>query len=272
MVTASARQLLVYLLLEGAAGFASTLVGTRWRVKLDVGLEDGSWMPKTVEGWGASGARVIVNVDVDFDEALLGEGEDLVGPQAQTRVLTARNASTIVTARGEEQMAFASGGWCVQRTYGSRAEDEGELRFWLDCESGCARNDVSVPAGERIFFCTSAWDDAAGLKAMARERADLAERLRAAEEAADAAFAAPSDGLLGKALSFREKIATSETLDSLRAQSAFYERQMPTLGDDERPAQVAPGSLSVKRTSGSGLFARKAYHILGRFSVEPLPN
>ena len=50
---------------------------------------------------------------------------------------------------------------------------------------GCQRGDVSVPAGERIFFCTSVWDDAAGLKAMAAERVEVAEKLRKASDRPD---------------------------------------------------------------------------------------
>ena len=83
----------------------------------------------------------------------------------------------VVTERGEEQVSFESGGWCIQRPFGWETAEEGQLRFWLDTSTGCARRDVSVPAGERIFFCTSVWDDAAGLEAMAAERADIAAQL-----------------------------------------------------------------------------------------------
>ena len=300
-----ARLLAAALLLEAASGL-STLAGTSWRIKLNLGLEPGSWMPKTIDGWGASGARLIVNVDVDFESGAASESEELVGPQDKTCILSARGASSIVTARGEEQVKFSSGGWvsetasdsgpndsprasalpltllrprsplqCVQRTIGSKPDDEGELRFWLDCDSGCARGDVSVPTGERLFFCTSVWDDAAGLIAFADEKARVEAKLEAAQKKDDSAEGGflKDVPLLGDALAFRKRIEESEELDGLIRRKDYFERYLPDLGTDERPAQIATGSVSLKVSSSTlGLFTRNAYHVLGQFSAQPDPK
>ena len=184
-----------------STGYTSTLLGTSWRLKLDVGLEPGSWMPKKIDGWGASGARLLVDALVDFEASPAGESEELVGPLDQTRLLTARGGSKIVTFEGEQEVSFESGGWCVQRPLLSKpAEQEGLLRFWLDCPSGCAKNDVSVPRGERIFFSTGAWDDADGVQDLRAKASAAAAQLSALESEDEMGLepAGATDDLLGK--------------------------------------------------------------------------
>ena len=88
----------------------STLASSRWRLKLNFGLEDGSWMPKTVDGWGESGARLLVTTDVAFEDGIVVrprdasgrsvDGETLVGPPGDTRVLRVLQTSSVVTERG----------------------------------------------------------------------------------------------------------------------------------------------------------------------------
>ena len=136
----------------------STLTGSSWRLKLDIGLEPGSYLAKS--DWGASGGRLRFNVDVDFEETPTAVAEELVGPLAGTRVLAVQSEGSFVGFEGEKAVSFAGGGWCVQRGIGSSAESEGLLRFWLDCSSGASKGDVDVAAGERIFFSTGVWDDA----------------------------------------------------------------------------------------------------------------
>ena len=263
------------LLTPGRVATPSTLTGTDWQIKLNLGLEDGSWMPNTIEGWGASGGRAIVNVHCTFLADAAGEGEELVGPASQTRVLKAQGASTIVTAKGEEQVVFNSGGWCVQRPMGARPESEGELRFWLDCESGVTRGDVTVPVGERLFFCTSVWDDSDGLEQLALEKANAEEKLAemitgSEEEEERGASSLEAIPLLGDALALRRRVLLQEEQMRARERSKYFERCLPLLGDDDRPAQLAPqGVISLKRTRGQGPFTKSAFHILGKFTGEP---
>ena len=117
--------------------------------------------------------RVLVDALADFEESPARETEELVGPLDQTRTLSARGGGTTVTLEGEEQVPFVSGGWCVQRSLSAKpAQEEGLLRFRLYCPSGCAKNDVSIPPGERIFFSTGIWDDAAGAAGAASQGYD----------------------------------------------------------------------------------------------------
>lgn len=254
-------------------GYASTLVGTSWRLKLDVGLEPGSWMPRKIEGWGASGARVLVDALVDFDATPASEGEELVGPMDQTRVISVRGGGTIVTLQGEQEVSFESGGWCVQRPlFANPAEEEGLLRFWLDCPSGCAKNDVSVPPGERIFFSTGVWDDANGLqklRAKATAAAEEQSTLESMERAGDDASSMVAEDLLCKLPLLgpvRRQFLRMEASSSLRRRRAYY-ASWPGLDDqnDQRAALIASsGSLSLKQERPRG------YIYLGKFGAEPL--
>ena len=112
----SLRALLLLVTATCTHAFESTLIGSRWRIKLNFELMPGSWMPNTIEGWGQSGGRAIVNADVQFDAASAGSSEELVGPADATRAFTVQAVSSLVTERGEEQIEFADGGWvCLLR-------------------------------------------------------------------------------------------------------------------------------------------------------------
>jgi hypothetical protein len=208
-------------------GYTSSLLGTSWRLKLDVGLEPGSWMPKKIDGWGASGGRVLVDALVDFDASPVGESEELVGPLDQTRLLTARGGGKIVTFEGEQEVSFESGGWCVQRSLLSKStEQEGLLRFWLDCPSGCAKNDVSVPPGERLFFSTGVWDDADGVRDLRAKATATAAQLSAleSEDNVRTETTGAADGLLGKIPVFgpmRRQFLRAEQKATLRRRRAL---------------------------------------------------
>lgn len=256
-------------LLLGSASYSSTLLGTSWRLKLNVGLEPGSWMPKIVDGWGASGARVVVDALVDFDATPAAEGEELVGPMSQTKVLKVRGGGKIVTFEGEQEVTFESGGWCVQRPLlATPRNDEGLLRFWLDCPSGCVKNDISIAPGERLFFSTGVWDDSLGLRSL-RDRASIdEERLNDLEaESSGNATSEPLDLLSRIPIfgPFRQRIKRAEKLNSLR-QSQRYYKSWPGLEDPGRAALIASrGSLSLKRQRPRG------YIYLGVFDAEPVP-
>ena len=125
-----------------SAATVSTLTGSSWRLKLDIGLEPGSYLAQT--DWGASGGRLRFNVDVDFEDTPTAVAEELVGPLAGTRALRCKTDGSFVGFEGEKAVSFAGGGWCVQRSLGASAESEGLLRFWLDCSSGASKGDVAV--------------------------------------------------------------------------------------------------------------------------------
>jgi len=254
--------------------------------------------------WGSSGARLLLDAVVAFDASASAEGEELVGPKGQTRVLRVSGASgSIINFEGRQEVIFKSGGWCVQRSYGSKAEDEGALRFWLDCESGAERGDVSVERGERLFFTTSVWDDRDGLAKLAkaaeengaklkevkrkqqlrRERTtDTAAKTYAGNGGDDDNNKSKVDQLLGmlpamlpglqKLSDFREAVAQEEERTRLEAQQSSF-RRIPSLTKDNAPAAIEKGGISVKRESSSaGALGggKLVYHVLGSFEMEIL--
>ena len=91
-------------------------------------------MPRKIEGWGASGMRVLVDATVEFEESPAGESEELVGPLDQTRALSARGGGTVVTLEGEQQVSFESGGWCVQRPMFAKPEKPEWFDSMIDME------------------------------------------------------------------------------------------------------------------------------------------
>jgi len=78
-------------------------------------------MPKRFPGWGESGARLGINVDVEFTTQPSNQRESLVGPKDSTYILKVCNdeASTFVSERGLEEVTFTDGGWCIQRPTGN---------------------------------------------------------------------------------------------------------------------------------------------------------
>ena len=94
-----ALRFLLFAMLMAPASGLSSLMGTTWNLKLNVGLEPGSYLART--NWGASEGRLIVNARVCFDEAMSTANEELVGPLSGTRVLSIDDgASTFVSLDG----------------------------------------------------------------------------------------------------------------------------------------------------------------------------
>ena len=262
----------------------STLASSRWRLKLNFGLEDGSWMPKTVDGWGESGARLLVTTDVAFEDGIVVrprdasgrsvDGETLVGPPGDTRVLRVLQTSSVVTERGEEAVAFGDGGWCVQRPFGRPADEEGRLGMYLDCTSGCSKRDVAIAAGTRVFFTGAVWDDAKGLRTLAAQLDELRAALKAREaQRADAAEPAGLEALplVGGAFAARRMFAEAEEMQVLKSKQRFFEQYFPNGVADGAAAHFEPrGTMSLKVTNGAGIMATTSYHVLGTYSAEQL--
>ena len=75
-------RLVLLVLHTSSAAAMSTLIGSRWQLKLDIGLEPGSYLARS--DWGASGGRLRFNVDVDFEDTPSTVSEELVGPLSGT--------------------------------------------------------------------------------------------------------------------------------------------------------------------------------------------
>jgi len=94
----------------------SLLTNTKWKVKLNVGLQPGTWMPKRFPGWAESGARLGLDLDIRFTDTPSSASESLVGPKALTYELeVCSKDSTFVSEKGQQSVVFESGGYCIQK-------------------------------------------------------------------------------------------------------------------------------------------------------------
>ena len=263
----NAARALTILLLGSGHGLcpSAPLSNSQWRVRLNVGRERGTWMPKA---WGASEARLLVPVSVNFTAAPAAEAERLVGPAASTCAAAVRGApSRFVSEKGEQRVRFAGGGWCVQRADDAPAGGEALLRFWVDCASGAARRDVDIAAGERIFFSTGVWDDLPALSALEAEYRDVLRDARAAERATADEDAA-GGGLLRSAAAIYRGVREQEAREAIDRRARWLVAQGASVekaGDGTAVRVALRGTLSVKRR---GLLGEEN-HILGTFSMEP---
>ena len=211
---------------------ASPLTKTKWRLLLDVGLQPGTWMPKRFPGWAESGARLPLDIDVEFTDEPCDQRESLVGPKDSTFRLKVcgDGISTFVSEKGQQNVQFTDGGWCIQRPTANIRNAEGSLRpggllrFWLDCPSGARKRDAEVFPGTRIFFTTGVWDDPKGLEAMEREYERVVDELqgivddtRGIREANDADEGGGGN-VLNRLADFRALVGNSQEFDRLASQ------------------------------------------------------
>merc|ERR1712238_235411 len=120
---------------------------TKWKLSLDVGLQPGTWMPKRYPGWAESGARLGLDVAVEFTETPFTTREPLVGEKESTfQLKVCSTESVFVSERGQQSVTFLDGGWCIQRPTndvrnagGTLVKPEGLLKFWLDCPTGAKK-------------------------------------------------------------------------------------------------------------------------------------
>ena len=143
-------------------GGSSLITNTKWKLSLDVGLQPGTWMPKRYPGWAESGARLGLDVAVEFTETPFTSSEPLVGEKESTfQLKVCSTESVFVSERGQQSVTFLDGGWCIQRPTndvrnagGTLVKPEGLLKFWLDCPTGAKKKDVEIRPNTRIFFTT----------------------------------------------------------------------------------------------------------------------
>ena len=293
------------LLSEKLGNKYSRLTNTRWKVRLDVGLQPGTWMPKRYPGWAESGARLVVDADIEFTDDILPQnlrGESLVGPKEETGIVRVNhlgksitekmnsndndkiyNPSTFVSDKGTQTVNFTNGGWCIQRptidvrnAEGQKVQPGGILGFWLDCESGATRRDVEIFPKTRIFFTTGVWDDPAGLVTLEDEYKEALEDLWVIEERTRAARVSAKDkNWFDQLKDMKTMFSDADEYDKLKSRKEKLERQSP-------PKSSAVAKNGVKLASNGSLVIKgnpnapdwmptTEYLILGTFSSKPLP-
>jgi len=260
----------------------SPLTETKWKLNLDIGYQNGSWMPKRFLGWGESGARLGINVDVQFTTTQpSNQRESLVGPKDSTYILKVCNdkPSTFISEKGLEEVTFTDGGWCIQRptgniknAIGSLVKPEGLLKFWLDCPSGAKKRDAEVFPNTRIFFTTGVWDDPTSLYESVVDKlqnvVDTTRDIRQENEQNDT-------NILDRINDFRSLVDNSKEYDVLNSKKEELERASPPRGcaESRNGVKIAPrGSLVIKGNSIPAWLPGSEYLILGTFSTKALDD
>ena len=240
-------------------------------------------MPKRFPGWAESGARLLLDVDIDFTDEPSPTREQLVGPKDKTSVLKvcSTGPSTFVSEFGEQKVTFTNGGWSIQRptgnvknAVGGLVKPEGLLCFWLDCTSGATRRDVAIKPGTRIFFTTGVWDDPALLKSQKEEYNDIVTKLQTVvDETRETKEKEETNNMLEQALDFRTMVGNAKEFDTLKLQKETLERMSPPKGASKAKngVQIAPtGSMVIKGNSIPDWLPGSEYLILGTFSTKSL--
>ena len=248
-------------------------------MRLDVGLQPGTWMPRRYPGWAESGARLGLAATVRFTPEPSPRGEALVGSLTDTyRVEVTSGPARLVTEGGEETVELNGGGWCIQRptagvrnAEGGLVRPEGLLRFWLDCPGGARRRDVVVPPGTRIYCTTGVWDDPDASREAGREYGRVVKEL---EEIREAALAGRERGREQSALeylgTFGRLFGQSRRYDSLDQRRREYEQQLPPPSAPQagNGVRIAPnGSLVIKGNGTPDWMPGSEYLILGTFTT-----
>jgi hypothetical protein len=103
--------------------------------------------PDTFVGRGAS----VIRTRGEYDSDVGGENAEAGS--------VSKNDFTYITMQGSKTIEFAPGGWTLQFPPGGRANRgrASKLRFYVDLTTDLERNDVSLPAGTRLYFAASAW-------------------------------------------------------------------------------------------------------------------
>ena len=279
------------------------LESAQCKIRLVVGRVPGTAMPPE---WAASGAKLVLDLDVEFTNAPCAEyemnqerilqGSSVSGSTPSNSNTNAKNnykavvpltEPTFISTQGTEVVPVTSG------AYSSRLEqNESQLyscRFFLDFPDGAIRNDVVLPS-ERIYFLTQYWRLTAARMNQARQQKDtavqqvqaLTTELNGLEEAAITIFQ--------KVLQLRRTTILVEQRRALQKQITRDDQLYPIRDGTEESAATtlnagspAPpleliagpsgtlfpkqGMLAVKRYRGT-LQTQEQYHWIGTFTME----
>mmetsp|Transcript_20064 Transcript_20064/g.44682 ORF Transcript_20064/g.44682 Transcript_20064/m.44682 type:complete len:466 (+) Transcript_20064:53-1450(+) len=127
------------------------LVGTYWKVALDIGREPGTWMPSD---WGVSGQRLMLQLQIQFrDDFVVGSREDFLGDRGGSLVHVVQNDGVVgpTLSQSGEHVRFKDGAWTISRGEGPAGTDL--LRFYVELEEKVERGDVYCPAGKIFLTC-----------------------------------------------------------------------------------------------------------------------
>lgn len=279
------------------AGIFLTLLATRldttrspwspaeWQIQVNIGREEGSWMPET---WAASGARLSFPMDVMVASDYTVEKDkeyDFMGGNCMR--LSVLEDPTFVSSDGEQFIGIREeGAWKMQmpKQRGTAAT----LRFWIDVNQadglsqgvGALRNDVTLPA-ERIFFMSKCWREE-DLKIAAKKMKPYEIAAEAAQRRVDEQLSHetgdrrldgtdPLETALGTISMAKLVKDRDDRMRELREAENRLPRNAESLrlgfwpGTDEKLA-IGEGTVAVRKKK---LFGDE-FHILGKWRAIPI--
>lgn len=242
---------------------SSLLDGTRWKVMLNIGREPGTWMPKT---WGASGERLLINVEVEFTDEPLYEREEFLNGMVNAKKLEIHHVDLGPTLSEDlRHVQFKdTGGWRVAPGEGPMGTDV--LRFYIEIEEDVRHQggDVYCPKGR--VYCTCGYFPM-------HKPSGIQDRLRAEQDKLTARYEDLS--LEMERAGLIDKIKLGKELLDVRMEAS-------KVGDQLNEARVREPEKSLLRfsrkgdvglTKEGGCCCKIAkglaveYHILGKFGI-----
>jgi hypothetical protein len=271
-----------------------------WTVTLNIGREPGTYMP---EDWAASGGRLVLPLEVLVESEYYQEdnnkNEDYLGTNALR--LSVLEDPAFISSKGQETVKFEEeGAWKISFRRSGKVGDASKLRFWLDVAAvpeddddndtdeqvAARRNDVTLPAGERLYFVANCWRQGEELdKGRARfrpiqqayEQAQQVLEQRLSHETGDRRL----DGTnpMDTVKASLDMAAFVKNRDDRMRELRDAERVLPSPdinnnnagawpGTDERLV-IASGQVGIKRKMKGLLTAGEEFVILGTWTAKP---
>jgi hypothetical protein len=251
-------------------------------------------MPDT---WGASGGRLVLTLDVQIvSDRLLLKEEDPMLKQKPFLLKPVSSRATYITNQGQQTCTFAEeGGWKIRfppsegPNGGSSSGKKGHassLRCFLDLKTPIQRNDISLPAPERIYFSAKCWREDEVERAYKRLK-PIQDAFSMAQRKLDQALAHETgdrrlDGndLIGTLAGMRDTaqlvLDRDEALRNLEQAKAWY----PTMAENDLPEGPWPGQIEwlsmeprflvVRRPSKNLIFGGDEFHVIGTWKAAPI--
>eukprot|EP00555_Chaetoceros_dichaeta_P012889 CAMPEP_0198261830 /NCGR_PEP_ID=MMETSP1447-20131203/10476_1 /TAXON_ID=420782 /ORGANISM="Chaetoceros dichaeta, Strain CCMP1751" /LENGTH=342 /DNA_ID=CAMNT_0043949873 /DNA_START=382 /DNA_END=1410 /DNA_ORIENTATION=+ len=247
------------------------LSDTSWKMSLNIGREQGTWMPKD---WGVSGDRLLINLQIDFTGQQLYKREDFLGGLGGARILKIKdNQMTLSPSvrEGIQTIRALEGGWRVAKGQGPMGTDI--LRFYLEVEERISHTDGDVycPAGR--IYCNCGYFPMnrpdSGRKQRYREQLESMEEMAnglQSEMEEDTAFF--SLGKIQKSSELmRIRVEMQKTAEMYTAARVMEpDGSLLKISNDGRTGLTKEGGICCKVEKSMGT----EYHILGRFSIAPV--
>jgi len=242
---------------------------THWKIALNIGREAGSWMPKS---WGASGERLLVNLEICFSKSQLYEREDFLGSVGGAKICRVIDQQCITgptLSEGSRVFEVKDGGYRICQKNGPLGTDL--LRFYIDVQETIEHtgSDVNCPKG-RIYCTCGFFPENRGTSSLTkmhirREILELDRQITSLEEQiANESNWIKKMPLMKQMFQFTNMDKPALEKKLLDAQVTEPDTALIRFSRRKDVALTKEGGLCCKVLKEAG---RYEYHILGKFGV-----